>query len=129
MSFFLIKWLFSSPAMPSTALLGRLKICIPNDYSKNLGNPQDNLKSAFTLPLAGKDLASRVWKKVSPMNVGRAAHACLATRYGVSQKDHVTYYLHRYFPPIFYQNLFHALLSCPWGCLTLKFRIYVQHYY
>ena len=63
-----------------------------NDYSKNLGNPQDNLKSAFTLPLAGKDLASHVWKKVSPMNVGRATHACLATKFGVSQKEYATCY-------------------------------------
>ena len=62
-----------------------------NDYSKNLGNPQDNLKSAFTLPLAGKDLASHVWKKVSPMNVGRATHACLATKFGVSQKEYAKY--------------------------------------
>ena len=44
------------------------------------GNPE-NLKSAFTL-LLDKNF---VWKKVPSMKVGRATHACLATKFGVSQ--------------------------------------------
>ena len=43
----------------------------------------DNLKSAFTIPIAG----SHSWQKVSPMKVGRATHACLATKFGVSLKN------------------------------------------
>ena len=55
----------------------------PDAYYKYLGYPKDNLKSAFTLPIAG----SHAWQKVSPMKVGRATHACLATKFGVSLKN------------------------------------------
>ena len=81
-----------------------------NDYSKNLGNPQDNLKSAFTLPLAGKDLASHVWKKVSPMNVGRATHACLATKFGVSQK-----------------KICHVLSQCKLCCINIRYSLFEEY--